>query len=170
MNIGEAAKALGVHPETLRRWEKEGKIPAPWRTPGGTRRYDVDQLCQVAPKRVAVSRTTVAYARAASHDQKDDLLRQAERLRSFCTANGWTFDVIQDLGSGMNHRNKGLQDLLGRICAGGVVSSDEAVQQGLRARVGTPDNHPILQLTRNGGIPGDCRDGCQAVLIYQDAP
>ncbi|MCL5065513.1 MAG: MerR family DNA-binding transcriptional regulator, partial [Firmicutes bacterium] len=29
VNIGEAAKALGVHPETLRRWEKEGKIPAP---------------------------------------------------------------------------------------------------------------------------------------------
>ncbi|MCL5063468.1 MAG: MerR family DNA-binding transcriptional regulator, partial [Firmicutes bacterium] len=47
VNIGEAAKALGVHPETLRRWEKEGKIPAPLRTPGGTRRYDVDQLCQV---------------------------------------------------------------------------------------------------------------------------
>ena len=31
-NIGEAAKALGVHPETLRRWEKEGKVPTPLRT------------------------------------------------------------------------------------------------------------------------------------------
>jgi putative resolvase len=26
VNIGEAAKALGVHPETLRRWEKEDLI------------------------------------------------------------------------------------------------------------------------------------------------
>ena len=120
VNIGKAAKALGVHPETLWRWEKEGKIPAPLRTSGGTRRYDVDRLCQVAPKRITVSRTTVAYARVSSHDQKEDLSRQAERLRSFCTANGWTFDVIQDLGSGMNYQKKGLQDLLGRICAGEV--------------------------------------------------
>ncbi len=27
---------------------------------------------------------------------------------------------MQDLGSEMHYRNKGLQDLLGRICAGGV--------------------------------------------------
>lgn len=63
---------------------------------------------------------TLAYARVSSHDQKEDLTRQVERLKSFCTANGWVFEVIQDLGSGMNYKKKWLQDLLGRICLGEV--------------------------------------------------
>ena len=55
VNIGEAAKVLGVHPETLRRLGERGKIPAPRKTPGGTRRNGVDPLGQGTPKREAVS-------------------------------------------------------------------------------------------------------------------
>ncbi len=55
-----------------------------------------------------------------SHDQKEDLTLQVERPKSFCAANGWTFEVIQDLGSGMNSKKKGLQNLLGRIGLGEV--------------------------------------------------
>ena len=120
VSIGVAAKALGVRPETLRRWEKQGKISPPRRTPGGTRRYDLDRLLQAAPKHAPGPRVTLAYARVSSYDQKEDLTRQVERLKSFWAANGWTFEVIQDLGSGMNYKKKGLQDLLGRICLGEV--------------------------------------------------
>jgi putative resolvase len=42
--IGVAAQGLGVHPDTLRRWEKEGKIDPPKRTAGGRRRYDLAKL------------------------------------------------------------------------------------------------------------------------------
>ncbi|MBC6478872.1 MAG: MerR family DNA-binding transcriptional regulator [Hormoscilla sp. GM7CHS1pb] len=35
----QAANALGVHPESLRRWEREGKIFTSYRTPGGQRRF-----------------------------------------------------------------------------------------------------------------------------------
>lgn len=38
VTIKEAAEILGVHPQTLRRWEREGKIK-PVRTAGGHRRY-----------------------------------------------------------------------------------------------------------------------------------
>jgi len=58
---------------------------------------------------------TIAYARVSSHDQKEDLKRQADRLESYCTAKGWTFEIIQDLGSGMNYRKKGLKRLLDLI-------------------------------------------------------
>jgi excisionase family DNA binding protein len=37
--ISEAAKLLGVYADTLRRWEREGKIK-PRRTSGNLRRYD----------------------------------------------------------------------------------------------------------------------------------
>jgi excisionase family DNA binding protein len=38
VRISEAAKILGKHPNTLRRWEKEGKLK-PARTSGGHRLY-----------------------------------------------------------------------------------------------------------------------------------
>jgi DNA-binding transcriptional MerR regulator len=34
---------LGVHPQTLRRWEREGLIPVSW-TPGGERRFLVSDV------------------------------------------------------------------------------------------------------------------------------
>lgn len=50
MRITEAAAYLGVHPDTLRRWEKAGKIRV-YRTPGGERRFeraDLDQSVKAA--------------------------------------------------------------------------------------------------------------------------
>ena len=37
--IAEAAKLLGVHPSTLRRWDKKGILTPSYRTPTGERRY-----------------------------------------------------------------------------------------------------------------------------------
>lgn len=117
--IGEAAKAMGVTPITLRRWEASGKL-APERTPGGTRRYDMTllkpELFLAEPK----GRKTVAYARVSSHDQKADLERQKQVLELYCATQGWTFEVISDLGSGMNYHKKGLKRLLSEIVDGDV--------------------------------------------------
>ena len=51
LKIGQAAKALGVSIDTLRRWEKSGKITA-IRTPGGTRLYTLSALKKVNPASV----------------------------------------------------------------------------------------------------------------------
>jgi putative resolvase len=48
----------------------------------------------------------------SSHDQKDDLTRQVIVLESYCAKHGWGFEIIQDLGSGMNYKNKGLIRLI----------------------------------------------------------
>jgi putative resolvase len=119
VSIGKAAQEVGVTRETLRRWEASGKIQVE-RTPKGHRRYDLASLRGFTPRSPTTNRPTLAYARVSSHDQKEDLLRQAALLESFCAANGWTYEVIQDLGSGMNYRKKGLQQLLERICSGQV--------------------------------------------------
>jgi len=39
----------------------------------------------------------------------------------YCAAQGWPFDIIADLGSGMNYHKKGLRRLLDEIVAGDVV-------------------------------------------------
>ncbi len=119
VSIGKAAKELGIHPETLRRWEKAGKI-AVERTPTGRRFYDLAQLRGVIPRKVPSPRITLAYARVSSHDQKEDLVRQVAVLESFCAANGWTFERLQDLGSGLNYHKKGLRLLIRRVCSGEI--------------------------------------------------
>ncbi len=43
ITIAEAAAMFGVHVDTLRDWEQQGLV-VPSRTPGGHRRYDVDEL------------------------------------------------------------------------------------------------------------------------------
>jgi predicted site-specific integrase-resolvase len=79
IKIGEAAKVLGVSLQTLRRWEETGYLIPHRKSEGGTRYYDLDRLIGIKNPKTDL---TIAYARVSSHDQKDDLKRQAEILAS----------------------------------------------------------------------------------------
>ena len=117
VSIGKAAEMLGVATSTLRRWDQEGKLVAE-RTPGGRRRYLIGEVASFNPlglTRAALERPTIAYARVSSHDQKADLDRQVKVLEMYCASQGWTYEIIRDLGSGMNYKKKGLVDLIDRI-------------------------------------------------------
>jgi putative resolvase len=109
IKIGEAARLLGVSIQTLRRWEAQGSLVPDRKTTGKTRYYDVDKLLGLKNIEGDV---TIAYARVSNHDQKQDLIRQAKLLSDYCTVHGWSHEVIQDLGSGMNYNKKGLRQLL----------------------------------------------------------
>ena len=113
VSIGEAAEILGVSIPTLRRWDLQGKLKAN-RTRSGHRRYDLSELQGVARhlRGETPVKKTIAYARVSSADQKSDLERQKQVLELFCASHGWAFEVISDLGSGMNYRKKGLIRLL----------------------------------------------------------
>lgn len=120
VGIGEAAQALGVSITTLRRWEAAGKLSAE-HTAGGHRRYDLAKLRpEMFRAEDEANRRTVAYARVSSHDQKDDLERQKQVLELYCARQGWTFEVIADLGSGMNYHKKGLKRLLDAVIDGEI--------------------------------------------------
>ncbi len=43
LTLSAASKLLGVHPATLRQWADAGQVPS-YRTPGGHRRFDADEL------------------------------------------------------------------------------------------------------------------------------
>jgi putative resolvase len=112
ISINEAADLLGVTAKTLRLWEKEGKIKS-IRTEGGHRRYLVSDLIGTKTEKSL----TVAYARVSSHDQKEDLKRQEIVLESYCASHGYNFEVISDLGSGLNYKKKGLIKLIKLLCS-----------------------------------------------------
>jgi putative resolvase len=113
ITIGQLAELKGVTVDTIRRWEKDGKIKSV-RTDGGHRRYD---LADFAESKVGI---TIAYARVSSNDQKADLERQCLTLSAHCESMGWEYKLVQDLGSGMNYRKKGLKKLIEAILEGDI--------------------------------------------------
>ena len=124
ISIGQAAKLLGVHVQTLRNWEKSGKLKPDSISPGGTRRYNSDTIMRISGKELPQiekdDRVTLAYARVSSQDQKEDLKRQAQVLELYCAEHGYKYELITDLGSGMNYYKKGLTALISRILDDGV--------------------------------------------------
>ena len=109
VSIGKAADMLGVCLDTLREWDKEGKI-VPVKTPGNHRRYlvsDIEKFQGIAVKEDKtdiVSIPVVAYSRVSSHEQKakGDLERQSGRLLTYCVKKGYNVvKSYEEVGSGM---------------------------------------------------------------------
>lgn len=126
VSIKAAAQELGVREETLRRWEQAGKITSE-RTAGGHRRYDLATIRKVVETREHKSlsrdpstRVTIGYARVSSPDQVSDLHRQVGVLEIYCATKGWEVEILQDRGSGLNYRKRGLRQLISRICSAEV--------------------------------------------------
>lgn len=126
VSIGRAAEIIGVSISTLRRWESEGSLSADFRTKGGHRRYSVQRLRAEILELAASEQTannhrkTYIYARVSSHDQKLDLKRQEQRLAIYCESQGFEYEIISDLGSGINYKKKGLNKLIHLICSNKV--------------------------------------------------
>jgi excisionase family DNA binding protein len=117
VTIGRAAKILGVSVVTLRRWDEDGRLVAK-KTKGGHRRYDISDLKPELMHSYTDkkdTRKTIAYAHVSSREQQGDLERQKQVLELFCSRNGWSYELVSDLGSGMNYRKKGLKKVLDSI-------------------------------------------------------
>ena len=112
--INKFSKIIGVTPQTLRNWDKTGKLQPHHTSESGYRYYSEEQLTQIL-KSKPKQRTVIGYCRVSSPKQKDDLERQIENVRMYLLAQGKPFEVISDVGSGINCRRKGLLELLERI-------------------------------------------------------
>ena len=105
---------MGVHPNTLRKWDREGKVRV-IRTVGGRRRIpesEVERLMGfVKPD---VSGKAVIYVRVSSHDQKQkgDLERQEQILLDYAKSRGYEVTaVLEDVASGLNEKRESLSRL-----------------------------------------------------------
>jgi len=119
VSIGQASEILGVSISTLRRWEMVGKL-VPVRTAAGHRRYNLDEIKPGSLHAPEKERRTVAFARVSGHDQKEDLERQKQVLELYCSRQDWSFEIVTDIGSGMNYHRKGLKYLLDELVEGRI--------------------------------------------------
>jgi len=98
---------LGLHPRTIQKWDKQGKIRVV-RTLGGRRRIPESEIRRLQGEKGI--RSVIGYARVSSNTQKDDLERQVEYLRQRGVQ-----EVITDVGSGLNEKRRGFLRLLDRV-------------------------------------------------------
>jgi len=114
-SINKFSKILGVSAQTLRNGDKKGKLHPHHTSSNGYRYYSHEQLNQVMNIKPNLDRIVIGYCRVSSNKQKDDLERQIENMKLYLTAQGKPFEIISDIGSGIDYKKKGLKELMKRI-------------------------------------------------------
>lgn len=114
MSIGKFAKTIGVTTTTLRRMQESGELIPAHITKGGTRYYSTEQLKQFH-NLTKEEKIVIGYCRVSTPSQKNDLETQISNIKSYMYAKGYQFEIITDIGSGINYKKKGLQELIKRI-------------------------------------------------------
>jgi len=100
MKLSSYAKKLGIHYNTAYRMFRRGQI-AGYQLPTGT--VIIEEPVEHIPARPAKQHIVAVYARVSSSENKKNLDTQAERLITWCNAQGWSVGkVVKECGSGIN--------------------------------------------------------------------
>jgi putative resolvase len=110
LRISKAAHELGLHPFTVRKWIKQGKIQAI--RIGQEARVPRSEIERLAGK--TDGRVIVLYGRVSGHGQEADLDIQMQRLRSFARTERANAEILElsEIGSGLKASRRHLQRLL----------------------------------------------------------
>lgn len=123
-SISKTADILGVSQKTLRVWDKQDKLK-PVLTSGRHRRYkESDINAFIGIDLISNNKEVcVTYARVSSQKQKTsgDLDRQSQRLSEYCAKhNLYVEHIIKDVGSGLNDKRIGFNQLTNLVINGKV--------------------------------------------------
>ena len=112
----ETRKILGVTTKTLVNWSNKGKINT-IKSPSGVRLYSIKDIqnilgCNSLPEK----KKKIVYCRVSSFKQKDDLERQKDFFRNEYPDHL----LVEDIGSGINWKRKGLKTILEQSMQGNI--------------------------------------------------
>ena len=114
ISASDARYFLHVTDHTLRKWEKEGAIDVVRKGGKGHRRYNVKKFIESqnkvkgVPEFIFLEEHFVLYARVSSKPQEPELKNQI----SYLQAKYPNYELITDIGSGLNFKWKGFKTLL----------------------------------------------------------
>ena len=122
MRVREWARREGFNEQTVWQWCRENRMPVPFERMGTGTIIIHDPKYESQPAAPTANGRTVCYARVGSSDQKDDLTRQADRLRAFAINMGVEKpEVVTETGSGMNDKRRKLNRLLSDPTVGTLI-------------------------------------------------
>ena len=109
-------KILGVTAQTLRNWDKVGKLKPAYIKSNGYRYYSEDSILSYTQERkTKKDLNVIGYARVSSKKKIDDLERQVNNLKLYLDNKYKDYDIITDIGSGINYTKKGILSLIDKI-------------------------------------------------------
>lgn len=118
-SIQKFSKLVGVTPQTLRNWERTGKVVPIKKSANGYRYYSELQRLQLLGK-PPTRRISIGYCRVDTQSQEEELKKQIEYVKTFMISRGYEFEIITDIGSDTDYKKDGLEALLTKIMAGDV--------------------------------------------------
>ena len=98
----EAVKILKIHYTTLYRYADDGKIDQ-IRTPKNRRLFNIAKYLRETQPNIN-EKIDICYCRVSSNGQKEDLERQIQYMKDRYP----NYEIISDIGSGINFKRKGL--------------------------------------------------------------
>jgi predicted site-specific integrase-resolvase len=118
----DAAKLHKVTTSTIRYWESQGKFSS-FRTQGGHRRYLLSDILELFESKPSggesidlPKKRRICYCRVSSNGQKKDLESQVE----FFERTYPDYEIIRDIGSGINFKRKGFNSILDSAIEGNI--------------------------------------------------
>ena len=122
MRVREWARREGFNEQTVWQWCREDRMPVPFERMATGTIIIHDPKYENQPS-ISTSRgRTVCYARVSSSDRKDDLQRQADRLKAFAMGMGVERpEVVMETGSGVNDKRRRLNRLLADPTVGTII-------------------------------------------------
>ena len=123
LSIGKMAKSLGVTEQTLRNWDKSGKLKPAYIAESGYRYYTDEQLAKAKGlfyTESNESRKVIGYCRVYTRKQEENLERQISCVSQYCVARGYQYEIVSDIGSGIDYSKSGLLKLLDLVMSNQV--------------------------------------------------
>ena len=111
MKLSTWAKKMGI--SYRRAWQmfKDGKLPNAKKLPTGTIVVLEEEISNV----LSTQNIVAIYARVSSHENRDNLEKQAERLKEYAIAKGYQIKhIVKEVGSGVNDTRPKLINLLNK--------------------------------------------------------
>jgi putative resolvase len=152
----QALEILGISPMTLLKLEGLNKIEV-IKTVGGHRKYNVQKYIDdnkkdsepLNPKKEIKDKNkiNICYVRVSTHNQKDDL----EHQKAYMIGKYKNYEIIEDIGSGINFNRKGLRKII-RLGIDGKINKLVVAYKDRLTRFGFEFIEDIIKEYSNGEI------------------
>ena len=141
----EVLKILNIHYQTLNNMVKRNEIK--FMKIGSKKFYNVKEFLKNKGVELEKKQISICYCRVSSQKQKNDLKRQVEEMVKIYP----NYEMITDIGSGLNFNRKGLQKII-KMAINGEIKELIIAYKDRLARIGYELIEMIIKQYSNGEI------------------
>ena len=108
-------KILGVTAQTLRNWDKENKLKPTYVKSNGYRYYSEESILSYTQERKTKKNLNVIGYTRVYKENEIELSKQKENIEKYLKERYEHYEIIEDIGSGINYNKPGLLKLIEKI-------------------------------------------------------